>query len=247
MNSATARRRRIVKQYFSRLLKLVLSNIRKVRKVDFGLSVDDIFAGYEADLEKYIDAVLDDSVKTGISFSKLSYRDIRQESMPKQLADRLSFDIEKDLARNVALNAGEITDTTRRQIAIVIRDNKDDFDKTVSKIKEKFAQIRMNTQSRAETIARTELHTLSNLSAMRGAVSAGATHKEWVWSGIEREFHAEIDGQVVPIDQPFISGLGNPLMFPGDPSAPPEEVINCGCEMVNLFLSDEEAAELARG
>jgi hypothetical protein len=40
-----------------------------------------------------------------------------------------------------------------------------------------------------------------------------------------RASHAAIDGETQPYDEPFSIGL----MYPGDPTGPPEEVINCDC------------------
>lgn len=47
-----------------------------------------------------------------------------------------------------------------------------------------------------------------------------------------RETHAALDGVKVPQDQPFVTIDGNELMYPGDPSAPAEEVINCHCVLI---------------
>ena len=47
--------------------------------------------------------------------------------------------------------------------------------------------------------------------------------------GRTREWHAEMDGQEVGINEPFVDGEGNELMYPGDPDAPPETVYNCRC------------------
>ena len=46
-----------------------------------------------------------------------------------------------------------------------------------------------------------------------------------------RDTHMEMHGQEVPYDEPFQSPSGAMLMFPGDNSAPPEEVVNCQCFM----------------
>lgn len=46
-----------------------------------------------------------------------------------------------------------------------------------------------------------------------------------------REWHLDMDGQEVDIDEPFIDGHGNELMYPGDPDAEPETVYNCRCSM----------------
>ncbi len=48
-----------------------------------------------------------------------------------------------------------------------------------------------------------------------------------------RESHREVDGQVRDIAMPFYVD-GFPMMFPGDPIAPPESVINCRCDLVIL-------------
>jgi HK97 family phage portal protein len=40
-----------------------------------------------------------------------------------------------------------------------------------------------------------------------------------------RDLHFEMDGEFAAIDEPFKNGL----MFPGDPSGPPEEIVNCRC------------------
>jgi len=64
-----------------------------------------------------------------------------------------------------------------------------------------------------------------------GAVSGNLVDTAWstTMDGRERESHAAMDGQVVPFGQTFVSGLGNHLRYPGDPSAPAEDRINCRC------------------
>lgn len=46
-----------------------------------------------------------------------------------------------------------------------------------------------------------------------------------------RETHEAADGQRVPLDSTFIVG-GFELAFPGDPSGPPQEVIQCRCTLL---------------
>lgn len=46
-----------------------------------------------------------------------------------------------------------------------------------------------------------------------------------------RDWHAEMDGQEVGVDEPFVDGLGNEIMFPCDATAEPETVYNCRCSM----------------
>jgi len=56
------------------------------------------------------------------------------------------------------------------------------------------------------------------------------TKKQWMATLDERtrESHQELDGESVPVDEPFSNGL----MFPADPDGEPEEVYNCRCTMV---------------
>lgn len=116
-------------------------------------------------------------------------------------------------------------------------------DPQINRMVDRYAAIMLN--ARAETIARTE---------MLGAVSAArqeALHEEVELGGFDpksvrrrwnatkdkrtRDSHAEMDGQTVGLDEPFISGLGNELMYPGDPDAPAEDRINCRCVVTHEF------------
>jgi len=100
-------------------------------------------------------------------------------------------------------------------------------------------------QYRGETIARTETLTALNAGrdeAMRQAVASGAVpgnlvDQKWhtTMDGRERDSHASLNGQVVPFGQPFISGDGNRLRYPGDPQAPISEVANCRCSKTFLI------------
>lgn len=69
--------------------------------------------------------------------------------------------------------------------------------------------------------------------------------KRWVAHHDERTRHSHLaaNGQTVAIDDPFIVG-GAALAFPGDPSAPMEEVANCRCVMVPAIKGDTDLAGL---
>lgn len=49
-----------------------------------------------------------------------------------------------------------------------------------------------------------------------------------------RDAHAELDGEVADIDEPFNSKLG-PIMCPGDPEAEPANVYNCRCTLEDYY------------
>lgn len=104
-------------------------------------------------------------------------------------------------------------------------------------------------ENRAVVIARTE--TLGALNASRNdanmAFVEGSDEKlVKVWLATmdtrTRETHRIADGQRRAPDMPFDVG-GFPLMFPGDPSGPAGEVIQCRC--TTLLVPEGEALDLS--
>lgn len=92
---------------------------------------------------------------------------------------------------------------------------------------------------RSEVIARTEALRSVHQGAeemYRQAIAAGDLRadqlsREWNTARDERvrDSHSAMHGQVQPFGQPFVSGNGNLLNYPGDPEAPAEETIQCRC------------------
>ena len=58
--------------------------------------------------------------------------------------------------------------------------------------------------------------------------------KEWIATSDSRtrDWHEELDGVTIPIDEPFENAIGK-IMFPGDPSADGANVYNCRCTLVS--------------
>ena len=81
----------------------------------------------------------------------------------------------------------------------------------------------------------TEAENGGRLASMEEAESLGLEYeKTWMATHDERtrESHAMLDGESVPLDEPFSNGL----MFPGDPNGAPEEVYNCRCSIVRKLV-----------
>lgn len=82
--------------------------------------------------------------------------------------------------------------------------------------------------------ARAAVTGAENAGRLDGYIDAGRTgmelERQWVaiLDNRTRPTHAAADGQVVGLEEPFIVG-GCALMFPGDPSGPPREILNCRC------------------
>ena len=113
------------------------------------------------------------------------------------------------------------------------------------------------TKSRATAIVRLEIGRAYGVAAQAHMEQAVAhvpgMKKQWRRSGKihSRRTHDLTDGQIRPVDQPFIIGTGHVtegkepngprLMHPHDPKGPVSEVVNCGCIM--LPFMDEWKAE----
>jgi hypothetical protein len=105
--------------------------------------------------------------------------------------------------------------------------------KMVTAYKNRALRYRAETIARKETI--TSLHTAQE-QAMQQAIGKGAVAANtvtYVWRTAHdnrvRDTHRAMDGQVKKQGQPFITGGGALLLYPGDPSGPAEEVIGCRC------------------
>lgn len=92
--------------------------------------------------------------------------------------------------------------------------------------------------SDARRIARTEVIAAHNGGAQAGAAARSQAMRvqvtrEWLSSHDDRvrPTHREADGQTRPLGEPFLVG-GFPLAYPGDPSGPPGEIINCRCTLI---------------
>lgn len=104
---------------------------------------------------------------------------------------------------------------------------------------------------RSETIARTEATRTINGAAkeyMEGYIEDGAIAREqvrrfWHYTKDERTraSHRQIPAlneRGRGMDEPFQTPLG-PIMYPGDPSAPPENSVMCRCTVFNRVVSAE--------
>ncbi len=101
-------------------------------------------------------------------------------------------------------------------------------------IRDSAARIRKDlttSSNRAVKIARTETTGIMGKSRQQSFEHAKARNielkKVWVATldGRTRDSHQSLDGETVDTDAAFSNGL----MYPGDPSGPPSEVINCRC------------------
>lgn len=115
---------------------------------------------------------------------------------------------------------------------------------------ERIRQALEQNANNAVRIAKTETTRISSHAkhdSMERAAELGIkTQKMWVATldNKTRDSHADLDGEIVDMDEDFSNGLA----FPGDDSGEPEEVCNCRCTYETIIAEegDKEGGRWAR-
>lgn len=102
-----------------------------------------------------------------------------------------------------------------------------------------------HAESRARTVARTEVVGALNAGSVAGVKALGAfgpRRKEWLATHDRRtrDTHYVADGQKRPVNIPFTVG-GEALQYPGDPNGSAAETVNCRCTLVFTETGTERA------
>lgn len=140
--------------------------------------------------------------------------------------------------QNAYKQGRQTAQTTTEDILAVLRKYADE-PVTDDYIASELRKVEGLTAFRAATIARTETHNASQFAVQQVGFYIEETlqtevMKAWVHAEDERTriAHAEMDANDwIPIRQDFIVG-GEAMEYAGDPSASPENVINCRCVIV---------------
>lgn len=141
------------------------------------------------------------------------------------------YDVDRTLKflRAVAeARAGAINSTTLAQIKAALADGADDDDDDAAQRSTPAGVFELAEGSRADVAGVTLATTLVTfaITEFGRQQSRAGTTKTWVnTSGNPRPSHAVMDGETVPIDQPFSNGMD----WPGDPAGGVDEVAGCSC------------------
>jgi hypothetical protein len=141
-----------------------------------------------------------------------------------------------DRVRNLLVRVpDEVFEDIRREL--VQGHNQGDPTKTIADKVDRILDVSgsENWRNRAQTVAVTEVNGALNAGWFAGAVAQQTQlgeplAKKWIAThdSHTRADHRQADGQTVPLLSPFIVGQ-SALLYPGDKSAPPEQIINCRC------------------
>jgi HK97 family phage portal protein len=141
--------------------------------------------------------------------------------------DAVSQAIKAWAAKHAGESITSILSTNLKDVQKIIADGiSENF--SVSEIAKQLKEFYGNSTYKAYRTARTEVSEAAGFGQHEAAKQSGAvTTKQWISSRDDRvrETHADIDGEVKALDEPYSNGL----MYPGDASGSPEEVIQCRC------------------
>ena len=112
---------------------------------------------------------------------------------------------------------------------------------SMDKIADRLEQVIGMNLSSAVRAARTMVTSAENKGRQDGFERAAALgiilKREWIATsdGRTRDWHRELDGVTVGVDEPFENAIGK-IMYPGDPSADGANVWNCRCAIAAKVL-----------
>jgi len=180
------------------------------------------------------------SAFTDIGERVLSQLDDEERGLPivgerKQLPDSIQRALQSFISRWGARKVTQITSATQSWIRRAIERGVEEgmsVPEIGGAIRSRAPQI---AAWRANTIARTEAHSAAQNGSLQVAMDSGKVRvKHWAHVDDHRtRTHDNSDWdhtavEDVPIDQPFRVN-GEELMYPGDPSGSPGNIINCRC------------------
>jgi hypothetical protein len=120
--------------------------------------------------------------------------------------------------------------------------SQDRIDKMVDLYRDSYVRLRSQTIARTEALRVTHQGTqeLYAQAIENGDVDEGDLVRTWHTGPNARDSHAAMNGQKRGMNEPFDTGGGYTLMYPGDPSAPGKETINCNCVVSTRYVAPSE-------
>lgn len=172
-----------------------------------------------------VDAPLDAAgIYTGFNISASSVQKMGMKDFAEHITEKMYGDGWSKIKSELTL--GVLGGKTPQEVAKAIGMNLTD------------PSIFASLDARAEAITKTEMGRVFSAAAQSRMEDASqhveGLEKQWLHAGhpkMPRVYHAALDGHHVPVNEPFFVGSVR-MMYPRDPAAPINEVINCGCDHV---------------
>lgn len=117
----------------------------------------------------------------------------------------------------------------------------DEIDRMEDRYRARYIKYRAEVIGRTEALRAVHAGTeeMMQQAIDSGKIQPGQLERQWNTSidGRERDSHRAMDQQTRGMGEPFRSGDGFSLMFPGDPNAPPEETVQCRCVLTTRVVT----------
>ncbi len=159
----------------------------------------------------------------------------------KDAATRIgsSFDVNEEVRAYISEKtmtfATEVNETTKENLRETLSQGIEEGE-TMEDLRKRVNHVfDVRTSAGAMAIAMTETAASVNGGWLEAYKQSGVIEKkEWYHAGSslnDRPEHIAMSGEVVRLEERFSNGL----MFPGDPSAPPSETVNCKCIILEVI------------
>lgn len=170
--------------------------------------------------------------EVGLSFARFEFNLLKSHTEDIQLKQFSNDDFLDTLKVFLGETAAErivgMVDTTKGIIKRVLQQAIDEGLGSEEAARRLRDELKLRNKIRARVIARTEVTAASNYGSFQGALQTGLKfNKKWS-AAIDdrtRDDHKDLHNDVVGMNKRFKFGL----RFPGDPSGPAEQVVNCRC------------------
>lgn len=152
---------------------------------------------------RQVEIILDDTQSV---FSKLAYQHLGQNRVIRQR-------LQSELAQATLLGESQ--------------------EKLIARLQKVTGMAEYQARRVAQT-ERTRVQSQARADALHEAAGMGITvTKRWSTRMVRsRDSHVALNGVEIPENEKFVTIWGNALDYPGDPSAPAREVVNCHCVLV---------------
>lgn len=160
------------------------------------------------------------------SWTGVEYERVRKQSWLEHVNDYMEDKAGK--------NIGKMSDDEQTMVSNLLYGGAQEEAGSIESVPSILASFSDMAESRATAIARTEVTGAYNYAGLQTAQDmVPGWYKEWNAEIDEktRDWHKDLDGaDPIPMDQPFENEYGN-IMYPGDPDAAAENVVNCRCAL----------------
>lgn len=239
---------KIALKFGAMIASIVASDMRDAALKYLNTGRADLPEDHEQRIRAAFKLMIGESVRTMgdrmIDEFKFALADLENKEVGDEFFERV---IQAYIEAYGAAKITRVSATTRSQIQSIIAAGSE-AGESVSEIAKRIQEnIPRISNLRGAVIARTETHSASQFASNEVAKTADIPLAK-KWNSIEdtrvRDFnepiadfdHRQMDGKVVPMDQPFrvprsprIGGGTESLMFPGDPNGSAANIINCRC------------------